>query len=422
MHMASSPHHVRVRLAALAAAMLLAAGLTACTGQATPAVSIWVSEPSALFDQPIQVKVTGLAAGQRVTVAASAKDANGQTWESAAAFAASQDGVVDLATASPAAGSYRGADAMGLFWSMATLPGDPSDEFFNPPLPQQQAGVPIQLTVTSAAGRRLAARTVTRMFMVPGETAKTLTKSADGITGVLFLPPPGTPRHAGVLAFGGAEGGMSQVWTAALLAAHGYPALTIAYFNWPGLPTILDSIPLEYFKAAGQLLAGQSGTNPERILTLGYSRGSEAALLAADNFPRLFHGAIVYAPSADVNPSQIDATRPGWTLDGRGIYPGAIPLAKISGPVLVIAGAADSIWNSSVSALRINLALGSEGSRYPHQALIYPDAGHGVGTYPYEPIGSQILYGHGGSRAGDDAAQRSSWAKVLALLAAWSAR
>jgi hypothetical protein len=34
-----------------------------------------------------------------------------------------------------------------------------------------------------------------------------------------------------VLVFGGAEGGMSQTFTAALLAAHGYPALTVAYFD-----------------------------------------------------------------------------------------------------------------------------------------------------------------------------------------------
>jgi hypothetical protein len=40
-----------------------------------------------------------------------------------------------------------------------------------------------------------------------------------------------------------------------------------------------------------------------------------------------------------------------------------------------------------------------------------------VGTFPFEPIGSQALEAVGGTRAGDVAAQRDSWAKVLGLLA-----
>ena len=93
--------------------------------------------------------------------------------------------------------------------------------------------------------------------MAKGETVRTLTLAKDKVAGELFLPPPGTARHAGVLVFGGAEGGMSQVYGAALLAAHGYPAVTVAYFDWPGLPPALDGIPLEYFETAGQILARQ---------------------------------------------------------------------------------------------------------------------------------------------------------------------
>jgi hypothetical protein len=79
---------------------------------------------------------------------------------------------------------------------------------------------------------------------------------------------------------------MSQVYTAALLTAHGYPSLSVAGFDWPGLPGQLERVPLEYFEAAGRILAAQTGTDPAHVLALGYSRGSEAALLAADYFPR----------------------------------------------------------------------------------------------------------------------------------------
>lgn len=55
------------------------------------------------------------------------------------------------------------------------------------------------------------------------------------------------------------------------------------------------------------------------MLALGYSRGSEAALLAADYFPQVFHGAIVYSPSSFASPAQNDSGQPAWTLEGKGI-------------------------------------------------------------------------------------------------------
>jgi hypothetical protein len=111
--------------------------------------------------------------------------------------------------------------------------------------------------------------------MAKGETATKLTLARDKVVGELFLPPVGTPRHAGVLVFGGADGGMSQVYGAALLAAHGYPALTVAYFDWPGLPSALDEIPLEYFETAGRSSPGSRRSTPptfSRWATRGAAR------------------------------------------------------------------------------------------------------------------------------------------------------
>lgn len=399
---------------------MLAVGLSACASHATSDhASIWVSAPAALADRAIVVKVTGLAGGQRVTVIAQTTDAARRIWGSGATFTASPDGEVNLATDAPDSGSYRGASAMGLFWSMDTIGSEDSNQYFTAAQPQSRAGFLVRLTVTSD-GRELATRTISREYVAPGETASVLSLQTDKVSGVLFTPPPGTPRHPAVLVFGGAEGGMSQTFTAALLAAHGYPALTVAYFHSPGLPSNLQRIPLEYFTVAGQILARQPGTDPAHILVMGYSRGSEAALLLADNFPQLFHGAIVYAPSSEVNPAQVggqwDYTQPAWTLDGQGVVTGRpVPVSGISGPVLAFAGSDDAIWGSGTSANQIDAELA--GSRYPHQAVIYPDAGHGVGTFPYQPIGSQALQAVGGTRPGDVAAQRDSWAKVLGLLA-----
>ena len=416
----------REGLAAALAAALLMGVLAACSGSgsgsggggapAKPAV-IQVSEPSALADQAIDIRVTKLSAGEQVTVSAQATDARQGTWRSSAVYTASQGGTVDLEQAAPTSGSYRGKDGMGLFWSMTPVAPASQDQYFTPPVPQQQPGYPVTLTVTSSSGAKLASRTVTRQWMAKGETATTLTLARDKVAGELFLPPPGTPRHAGVLVFGGADGGMSQVYGTALLAAHGYPALTVAYFDWPGLPPVLDGIPLEYFQTAGRILARQPQVDPAHILAMGYSRGSEAALLLADNFPTLFHGAIVYSPSSEVNTASDDGSRDAWTVAHHGISPGPLILSHISGPVLAFAGDQDSIWGSASSANAIVEELTMNHDRYRHQAFVYQGAGHGEGMQPYQSEGDTTMVNLGGTRAGNLAAQLDGWPKMLAMLA-----
>jgi dienelactone hydrolase len=409
-------------LGAVLAVTLLTGGLAACGGgaPARPAV-IGVSEPSALADQAIDIRVTGLTAGEQVTVSAQATDAKKGTWRSAAVYTASQSGTVDLATAAPKSGSYRGTDGMGLFWSMIPVAPASQDQYFTPPAPQQRPGYAVTLTVTSTSGAKLASRTVTRQWMTKGETFRTLTLARDKVAGELFLPPPGTPRHAGVLVFGGAEGGMSQVYGAALLAAHGFPAVTVAYFDWPGLPQALDGIALEYFETAGKILASQPQVDPRHILAMGYSRGSEAALLLADDFPKLFHGAVVYSPSAEVNSASDNQARAAWILGPRVVDPGPLILSHVDGPVLAFAGEQDAIWGSASSANAIVLELGMVHDRYLHQDFVYQDAGHGVGMQPYQPAGNTTLVNLGGTRAGNVAGQRDGWPKMLAMLAGLTA-
>ena len=411
-------------LGATLAAALLTGGLAACGGgapAAKPAV-IRVSGSSALADAATGIRVAELSPGEQVTVSAQATDAKKATWRASAVYTASQDGTVDLGKVAPTSGAYQGKDGMGLFWSMTPVAPASQDQYFTPPPPQQQSGYPVILTVTSSSGALLATRTVTREWMAKDETVRPLTLARDKVAGELFLPPPGTPRHAGVLVFGGAEGGMSQVYGAALLAAHGYPALTVAYFDWPGLPPALDDIPLEYFETAGKILASQPQVDPAHIIAMGYSRGSEAALLLADDLPKLFHGAVVYSPSSEVNVAGDNGARAAWSFGPRVIDPGPIDLSHISGPVLAFAGDQDNLWGSARSATSIDLELSFVHNRYRHQAFVYQDAGHGVGMQPYQPQGNTTIANLGGTRAGNVAAQRDGWPKMLAMLASLTAQ
>ncbi|MDL4816813.1 acyl-CoA thioester hydrolase/BAAT C-terminal domain-containing protein [Actinomadura opuntiae] len=200
-----------------------------------------------------------------------------------------------------------------------------------------------------------------------------------------------------MLLVGGSEGGYGPVYEGALLASHGFPALSLAYFDAPDLPATLHDIPLEYFARA-------------------------ARLLAAQQHPGLVRGAVVYSPSATVNPGFPDQRDNAWTDHGRPVPTGTtIPLDHVSGPVLAIAGAKDGIWPSADSARLIMTELSR--SRFPHQALIFPGAGHGVGTFPYLAEGTRTRHpvtgtvsDSGGGREGDALAQEQGWPKVLAFL------
>ncbi len=89
--------------AVLATVVLASVGLAAggCGGSgaavSTSAV-IHVDHPTALADQAVRVRVTGLAPHEEVTVTAQATDQSGQSWQAHALFRADAAGTVDLGT------------------------------------------------------------------------------------------------------------------------------------------------------------------------------------------------------------------------------------------------------------------------------------------------------------------------------------
>ncbi len=411
---------VRV-LAALAIAVGCVA--TGCGKDRQVKATIGVDEPVALADRQIHLTVGGLSPHAAVTVSATATDRERRQWRGWATVRADGHGVVDLERDRSTSGTYTGVDGMGLFWSMNPLTGDPEQSWFLPPEPRLQPSYPVRVTVT-AHGRSLAERTLTRRWLGDGVTRKSFTVGADGFSGDLYLPPAGHGRHPAVLALGGSEGGNSRKFDAAMLASHGYPTLSLAYFGEPGLPAELQNIPLDYFVRAARTLAAQPGVDPAHVVVSGYSRGSEAALMLGDRYPRVFHGVIAYSPSSTVNPGY-----PGggtaWTDHGHPIADGTIPLDHIGGPLVTVAGDHDVLWptNSSVSSSRqIMTELDLSHDPYPHEALTFLGAGHGVGTFPYlatgtkvrSPVGTLDL---GGSRVADDKARERGWPMVLVFLA-----
>jgi dienelactone hydrolase len=411
----------------LVAAILVCAGLSGCTGSRDEPASITVSPGTALIDQPVRVSVKGLPARAKTTVTATAEDFAGVTWSASAEFRASDGGVVSLDQA-PTGGDYTGANPMGLFQFMK--PGDPDATDFI--TPAGSYGVTLQ---AEAGGKTVATAVATRqMPLAAGVMVRELRVPADGVYGRLFRPNSVTTRRPGLLAFGGSEGGLSPpvVLKAALLAAHGYPTLALAYWKAPGLPQRLRRIPLEYFRKALTVLRAQPGVDPSHVLVTGASWGGEGSLLVAATYPDLVHGVIAETPN-----SYLDAA-PGrggdgssWTLHGKELpfaerrlfgAPAAdvdprayIPLDRIRGPIMLTCGGLDLVWPACRNLDDIVARLPG---RDDLTVLRYPRAGHYVGAIqPYIPVTDAFLTQAGGDLEAVQLANADVHAKLLALLA-----
>ena len=256
-----------------------------------------------------------------------------------------------------------------------------------------------------------------------------------GIYGNLYLPKQATGKHPAVLVFSGSKGGLTTSFAAALLAAHGYPSLALAYFKAPGLPEDLNNIPLEHFTSALEVLRAQPGVDPRHVLVSGVSRGGEAALLLGAHFPRLVNGVIAGVPSSVVHPGWPDTSQPAWTLSGRPLPavspsefgrpnpPGkpqtVIPAERIRGPILLTCGELDRVWPSCRYSDAITARLRARRFAYRVIDLRYRDAGHHVGglTLYFASVTDAALASFGGTVAGTQAAQTDAHAKLVALLA-----
>jgi len=426
----SSKPSTRPSIARRAALGLVAAAAATygCAAAPTPGnPRFLVNDPVAPVYQGIAIRVEGLRPGEAITITSSTRDADGRLWQAHGVYTASASGEVDLTRQAPTEGTYRAVDAMGLLWSMNLAPGQKGPSWFTYDLPEKEPSFRVALSATDGTAKPATA-TLVREWMAPGVTHRAFTLAADGVIGDLYLPRPNAKPRPAVILLGGSEGGESERSTAAVLAGEGYPALAVAYFHEPGLPDGLANIPLEYFATAARRLAVQPGVDSAHILILGASRGSEAALLAADEFPTLIHGAIVYAPSAIVNAGFTNTVSPArttaWTLHGTPLPTGLeIPLSNVSGPVLAFAGSDDALWDSPDWAHAIGLQLQLDGDSHPYQVVVYPDAGHGVAGDVDLPGQSTtgVEFGHpidfGGTRQADSDAQQAAWTQTLALLA-----
>ena len=357
---------------------------------AASAAKVTVTPANALVDEPVAIKITGLAPGVAVKVTATATDDTGVEWTANAQVTADSTGIATLDEQS-AGGSYTGINPMGLFENMKPVKGS-AVSFVGP-----NNGYPVEIAASVA--ETVVARASTRRLdgASAGVITTNVTPAESGLFGELFRPKNLEASRPSVMLLGGSEGGLSTAFLARTLAAHGYPTLALAYFGEPGLPSALADIPLEYFVKGLKLLAAQPGVDKSKVTVFGVSRGSEAALLLGADFPDLVHGVIVGSPSMVVFSNPNNANQAAWTLGGRPVtYASAddfrtgttdptdarqavIPVEEIKGPILTFCGGLDSLWHSCDYSKAITKRLNASAFGYEYAALTYPDAGHLVG-------------------------------------------
>ena len=439
-------------------------GLSLGIGSVSPAAAAKglkvISTPSvALYGEPFSWKITGLKAGERVTLQASSTDARKILWASEAVFQADASGTVDVGRQAPVSGGYAEADIFGLLWSMKATNSDPGS-----PVAYRHEGVNgwmVDLTATNSAGTKAATR-FRCVFQRPGEALIRVPLEQDGLRGFLYYPAEGGP-FPGIIILGGSEGRLFEGWAQAL-ASNGFAALSLAWFGYQSLPEELVEIPLEYFDRAAAWMEAQSKVKRGGLGLMGGSKGGEAALLAASR-NSAFRAVVAMTPAAHMweghtlrffSPDYIPVS--SWSLDGQPlpfisfkvspqdkekemkgeldsfvpffrdalthsdpavIEQAVIPVENISGPILLISGTDDQIWPSGDFCASIVTRLKLAGFPYEVKHLSIDKGGH-MSVLPFLVTANRGLLidgdPSGGSPRADARGGYRSWAETVAFL------
>lgn len=274
----------------------------------------------------------------------------------------------------------------------------------------------------------------------------------DGLVGALYLPEKGSP-HPLIITLGGFRGGINES-RAEKLSAHGFAALSLAYFGCVGLPASLREIPLEYFEKAMDWARRHPLIDPNRIALWGVSRGAELALFLGSMMPAQISAIAATVPTSAIYGS-IQSESPAWTYRGRSVAPNApfprirldgqigqspeaalaltpyflegmkdqaafaasqIPVEKIDCPLFLVSAEDDQMWPSAIFSEQILERLNAKVSPIPRTHLSYPRAGHAISSsaeiVELHPI-AKVWFAFGGTPRDNERAKEDSWEKTL---------
>ncbi|KAL1776794.1 bile acid-CoA:amino :amino acid N-acyltransferase [Sigmodon hispidus] len=369
---------------------------------------------SALVDEPVHIRVTGLEPFQVVCLKASLKDEKGNLFSSQAYYKASEVGEVDLERDSSLGGDYMGVHPMGLFWSLKpekllsrlakrdvmNTPYQVQIQLCNPQFPIK--GIAISPPMDSL--------TLERWYVAPGVTRIQVKEGR--IRGALFLPP-GEGPFPGVIDLFGSTGGLVE-FRASLLASHGFAALALAYWGYDDLPSPLEKVDIEYFEEGAEFLLRhpKDGDNcmPGKGFTMAYISSPDVNNPIPCNIELITTNALGFVEFYRTYEE---------TADKDSKY--CFPIEKAEGHFLFVVGEDDKNLNSKVHAHQATAQLVKSGKKN-WTLLSYPGAGHLIEP-PYSPLcsSSRIPFvipnlSWGGQVIPHAAAQEHSWKEIQNFL------
>lgn len=386
------------------------------------------------FDEPVHVKVEGLAPHQKVELRSECKDHRGVVFRGSSLYNADATGQVDVCSSAALSGTYTGVEPMGLLWSMAP-------ETTNTKMVIKNALSPILVNIDALneSGEVLASETCERRFMMEG--VRRIQLQEEKIRGVLFLPP-GKGPFPGVLDLYTLDGGTCES-RASLLANKGFVVLALAFYRYEDLPrTLPKKFDLEYFEAAVEFLRGQPQVQGPGIGVISISKSGDLALSMASFLSGISATVCINGSNSCILtplhykdiiiPPLIPAldkivTTPAGLLDIRDCLPdpmasersrqSMLPIERASCQFLFVASEDDRNWNSLFFAEQSVAKLRGLG-KTNFELVRYPKAGHFL-EVPYMPfcpsslhlaLGKEVVFG--GNPKANSEAQLDLWSRV----------
>lgn len=409
-------------------------------GSPAGAATLEVHPQTALFDQPVTITMRDLTPDQQVTLTLTTTDAKGNMWKSHATYHSDPSGTLSLSDTAPFSGTYHCIDPMGLFWSMLPPSNKPTATFaVFPEKGAQPTRQDVYHLTASVDGKSVAHTTIVRLLASPALAVKKIRQGS--LYADLYYPASFAHdghRHPAIIVLGGSEGGIvTSAFVARWLASHGFVALATAWYHISPLPKNMVDVPVEPVHEALTYLQKLPFVNPQAIGAWGGSWGGTLALFAATHFPQIHAVVSAVGPvtigngidrgvppadyrSVDASPFLYDGKPVPYvtykqyekflvTRDRSLIEKALIPIWKINGPVLFIAGGDDKLASSGVEASTALSILKAHKRHAPFRVLYYPNAGHLIfpGYWPtttwaiaskYIPVGGTPA-GYGGADA-----------------------
>lgn len=409
------------------------------------------SGPIVELNEPVEIKLTDLPPNAEVEIRAQQtlktyyqRGTPTLRYQSAARFAADENGRIDLATSPALQGSYSGVDPSGLFWSM---------------VPTSSESVAADNSVLLEAlidGEVIAATSFERRT----SPADYVVEAVPELPGSYFASNPEPGDHPVIIMVEGIDTlGIGREVEMPRLVAQGYSVLYLATYALvfgsdepalPGLPMRYVDIPIDRLQDAYDWLGTQAGVDQDRVGLYGFSRNGAYVLLAATRFPWVKAVAGI-APSDVVWEGWGDRVKLGTTSsyswkgeplayvpysdnyfretakfargergrlrtpmdEGRWANPdrvasARIPLENYTGALFLSGGEQDDMW--SAGHMVQNVAERRAEAGLKTDFLVLPNAGHNIIHDGWTPT---MLFETGDARASEAEGQRLTWTRML---------